>query len=353
MATRIDMDFVDAAVMGGLVLSAGGSGMARVARNRRIGALALDYGPLHLVGLDELDANAPIIVGTGVGAPGHAKAIVSLRDAARAAELLIQANPGLRPAGVMPGHVPGMNAWVTAAILGLPLVDAATNGRGHPTVKMGGMGLSSRSDFAITQAGAGGDDNDRLEIVVRGNLTKTSTVMRAASVQNGGLIAAVRGPFDVALVRSGGAPGAMSFSVRLGRAMLSVPAGRARIKVAAEVLGGEIVVEGKVEENTVRYEDGFDVGRIVVNGNAGRIALHVYNEFMAASSGEQRLWTFPDMMASFDPASGDPVAISELPVGRDVTIVAGPQSAFPVGASARDPSVFPEVEQKLGISLTP
>ena len=233
MPVALDRDALAAAILGGLVLSAGGSGMARAERNRRIGEQALDYGPLAMVGLDELPDEAGIIVATGVGAPGYAKAVTSLRDSVQSARMLIAATGGAMPAGVMPGHVPGLMAWMQAAVLGIPLVDAATNGRGHPTVKMGGMGLASRPEVAVTQAGCGGAADDRVEITVTGSMAKTSTIMRAASVQNGGSLYATRGPFTAAFVRKGGAPGAMGFAARLGRAMLDAAPGQARVEAAA------------------------------------------------------------------------------------------------------------------------
>lgn len=353
MPVKLDLDALEGAVLGGLVLSAGGSGVKRGERNRRIGEQALDYGPLTMVTLDELEDDAGIIVATGVSAPGFAKAITSMRDSIQSAEMLIAATGGRKPAGVMPGHVPGLMAWMQAAVLGIPLVDAATNGRGHPTVKMGGMGLASRPEVAVTQAGCGGAVDDRVEIVVSGSMAKTSTIMRAASVQNGGSLYATRGPFAAGFVRKGGAPGAMSFATNLGRAMLDKPAGFARVEAAAAFLEGEVLVVGRVEANDVRYDGGFDVGRVIVAGDGGRVTLHIYNEYMAADRDGVRVRTFPDMMGSFDPATGAPIAINEMPVGREVAIVSGPRSAFPVGAGATDPAVFPEVEEKLGVALAP
>lgn len=353
MPRLLDRAFLEEVVVGGLVLSAGGSGMGKAERNRRLGEIALDYGPLPMVAVDELADDAGVIIATGVGAPGYAKAVTALRDSIQSARMLIAATGGRTPGGVMPGHVPGLMAWVQAAVLGIPLVDAATNGRGHPTVKMGGMGLASRPDIAVTQAGAGGAPDDRVEIVVTGSMSKTSTIMRAASVQNGGSIYATRGPFAASFVRTGGAPGAMTFAAKLGRAMMDAAEGTARIEACAKALRGEVVVVGRVEGHDVRYEGGFDLGRVVVSGDGGRITLHIYNEYMAADRDGQRRWTFPDMMGSLDPRTGNPIAINEMPVGTEVAIVAGPRTAFPVGAGATDPAVFPEVEEKLGVPLAP
>jgi hypothetical protein len=238
-----------------------------------------------------------------------------------------------------------------AAVLGVPVLDATTNGRGHPTVKMGGMGLAARPEVRITQAGCGGAADDRVEIVVSGGLAKTSTIMRAASVQNGGMLYATRGPFSVRLVREGGAPGALSFAERLGAAMRGADSGLARVEAAAAALCGEVLAHGPVASVDVVYGGGFDVGTVAVADPRGRIVLHVYNEFMAADRDGERQWTFPDMIGSLDPATGDVVAINEMQPGRPVAIVAGPRTAFPVGASARDPGVFGEVEEKLGVKL--
>jgi DUF917 family protein len=72
---------------------------------------------------------------------------------------------------------------------------------------------------------------------------------------------------------------------------------------------------------------------------------------MAADRDGKRLFTFPDMIGSLDPATGEPIAISELKPGRAVAIIAASRRNFPVGAGATDPAVFPEVEEKLGVAL--
>ena len=150
MARPLTVDDIEPALIGGLFLSAGGSGKAAVARGRALGRMALNYGVVSFAALDELDPTAPIITATAVGAPGFAEWPVIPRDSIDAARRLV-ALIMEQPAGVICGHVPGFNAWLVAAALGLPYVDAASNGRGHPTVKMGGMGLASRPEISIIQ----------------------------------------------------------------------------------------------------------------------------------------------------------------------------------------------------------
>src|ERR1700719_2356917 len=187
MARMLTADDVETGLVGGLFLSAGGSGRNAVDKNRGLARMALDYGGARLVGLDELDPDATIITATAVGAPGFANWAIKPRDSINAARRLIE-RLDRPPVGVICGHVPGFNAWLVAAALGLDYVDAASNGRGHPTVKMGGMGLASRLDLSITQIASSGSEAQQsgFAIVAEGDIVRTSNMMREGAVIKGG-----------------------------------------------------------------------------------------------------------------------------------------------------------------------
>lgn len=340
-------DDLEAALIGGLVLSAGGSGQSFLARGRALGRMALDYGRVRLVGLDELDADASIIVATAVGAPGVADPRILPRDAVDAARRLIAVS-GSKPRAVICGHVPGLNAWLVAAALGIDVLDAAANGRGHPTVKMGGMGLASRPEVSIAQVACSAAT--RLSVIAEGDMVRTSNIMRQAAVANAGLIYAARGPLRAAFIRENGAIGAITFQLALGRAMLAAT-GAKRAAAAVEFLGGALLLSGEVAHNSVAYDGGFDRGRIVVRGKGGEAVLGVYNEYMTAESDGRRVATFPDLIGTLDPATGEPVAVAELPPGSPVAVIIAHRSKFPLGKGALDPAVFGEVEAAMGADL--
>ena len=116
-------------------------------------------------------------------------------------------------------------------------------------------------------------------------------------------------------------------------------------------LGGELLVEGEVVTNDVTYGGGFDLGRMVVRGAEGEATLGVYNEFMTADIDGKRVATFPDMIGTLDPETGDVVSISESKAGARVAVIIAHRSKFPVGKGALDPAVFPEVEQAMGVDM--
>ena len=90
MARMLTLDDVQAGVVGGLFLSAGGSGRNAVEKNQSLGRMALDYGGVRLVGIDELDPRDLVITATAVGAPGFANWAIRPRDAINAARRLVE-----------------------------------------------------------------------------------------------------------------------------------------------------------------------------------------------------------------------------------------------------------------------
>ncbi len=348
---QLSPDDIDAAIVGGMLLSAGGSGRARVAQSRVFAERACASRPLNMVSVDALTPDTQVLIATGVGAPGAGKHLADPAHAVLAARNLIQAS-GATIGAVMPGHVPGFYAWLLAAELGVPLLDAACNGRGHPTVKMGSLGLSSRPEVSLYQCGAGAG----LEITLHGNMLVTSTLLRSAAVQSGGLIMACRGPLEVSFVSSAAALGAITYQLALGRAVLEAgTSGSApeRFDAALAFSGGQKLARGKIVLNTVTYQDGFDVGAItVVDDDSGQtLQLGVCNEFMTADIDGHRISTFPDLQAAMDPHTGEVVAISEMAVGTDVAIFSVAKGKLPMGAGIYDPAVYPDVEARMGLRI--
>lgn len=352
-AAAADREMLEAALQAGLLLSAGGSGRSSIARHREIGEAALAKGEVRFASVHDLDDDEQLIVGTGVGAPGQAKKNVGPEDCIAAARLLI-ASTGLKPAGVIPGHVPGFYAWLQAAELHVPVVDVAANGRGHPTVKMGGMGYAARPDLTITQAASSGSagNGSVLRVVAEGNIAATSSILRQAAVQNEGLIMAARGPLSAGWVREHGAVGAISFQLGLGQCMIdSGKSGEQRLEAIVKFTGGMLAGIGEVTANNVEYNQGFETGEIRIRSGNDEIVLGICNEYMTASRGGARIATFPDLIATADPRGGDALSISELKLGSAVAVIVASKRNFPIGAGVLDPGVYPEIEQRMGSQI--
>lgn len=108
---------------------------------------------------------------------------------------------------------------------------------------------------------------------------------------------------------------------------------------------------GEVVSNDVAYGSGFDLGRLTLRTAQGMLTLGVYNELMTATLDGERIATFPDLLASIDPITGEPVSISELVLGVEATIIVADRGRIPLGAGVFDPAAYPDVEKAMGEEL--
>lgn len=345
----LDRDLLEAAVAGGSFYGGGGGGSPET--GLQMGRLALSLGDPRLASLDDLSEDAVLVTTSAVGAPAaagrHAKAYHYLR----AVELLIKFS-GLSIEGFITNECGGLasvNGWVQAAAFGLPVVDAACNGRAHPTGAMGSMGLHRVPGYVSLQVAVGGsaEQATQLEVFARGGVEKASNTIRQAAVQAGGLVAVARNPVKARYVRENGAPGAIRRCIEVGKSMLEA-AGKspmAAIEAAAEAAGGTIACTGEVVRKDLETTGGFDVGRVVVEGG---YELVFWNEYMTLERQSERLATFPDLMTTMDARTGFPLSSAEVQVGGRIAVVVVPRASLILGAGVKDKSLYGVVEQVTG-----
>ena len=347
----LDLHAVHAAVAGGSVLAAGGGGW--VDHGMLVGTTAVQYGTPRLATLDELDPDAMLATVSAIGAPAAVGWEMRPGDYVRALQLLMEAvpEPIIGTVTAQNGSSTTCNGWVASAVLGTLVIDAAGDGRAHPTGKMGSFGLAADDDYQTVQAVAGGNrSEDRyLEVVTRGTVRHTASVLRTAADQSGGFISCARNPLPASFVAEHAAVGAISFALALGEAILAVQDKGARrmIEVTAEHLGGRLIAEGAVRSRELRTENAFDIGTIVV----GELELGFVNEYLTAESGGERLATFPDVLATLSLQTGRILSIANLREGDEVAILHVPKANVPLGDGVKEPSVYPEVEAMLGKPL--
>ena len=348
---ELDLRAVHAAVAGGSILAAGGGGW--VDHGLLVGSTAVQFGTPRLATLDEVDPGAMLATVSAIGAPAAKDWQMLPGDYVRALTLLMEAvkHPIVGTVTAQNGSSTTCNGWVASAVLGTLVIDAAGDGRAHPTGKMGSFGLAADVDYQTVQAVAGGNraQNRYLEVVTRGTVRHTANVLRTAATEAGGFIAAARHPLPASFVAEHAAVGAISFALDLGEALLAAEerGPEAVIDAAVAHLRGAILVTGAVSAKELRTEHAFDIGRVVV----GEVELGFVNEYLTAESGGERLATFPDVLATLSTASGRIISIADIAVGDEVAVLHVPKAGVPLGDGVKEPSVYPEVEEMLGKPL--
>src|SRR5437868_9797463 len=253
------------------------------------------------------------------------------------------------------GYSTSINGWLQSAMLGIPVIDAAGDVRAHPTGNMGSMGLTSLPGYETIQVVAGGnrEQGAYLEVVAKGSVTRTSHILREASVQSGGFIASARNPIPASYVRQHAALGAVSLAISLGEAMIAAEpeGGAAVVDAITRTLKGRILGTGKISDMQLETRGSYDHARFVVAADPDPLTVYVLNEHMAVDGGGRRLSTFPDVIALLSTQTGQPIAVEHTKIGQEVTLLAVDRSVLPLASGVTDPQVYPEVEALMGIEL--
>jgi DUF917 family protein len=356
MGRILTLDDLDFALRGGAVFAAGGGGWTE--HGRMLGHAAVTIGRPELVGIDELADDDLVATAAAIGAPAGTTDWEMLGvDYARAVSL-VQERLGRPLAGLMIGQN-GMsstvNAWLPAALLGMKVVDAVGDIRAHPTGDMGSIGMASSPEPMI-QAVAGGSRSRGayIETVAVGATALASPILRTAAHMSGGFIASCRNPLPASYVKSHAALGGISIALALGAAIRDAePGGGAAVKSAiCEAAGGRILATGRVLHKRVAYTpEAFDIGTIALDtGALEPMTLHVMNEYMAVTIGDQRLASYPDLIATLDP-QGRPVSVGSVEQGAELAILHIDKARLPLSSSVSDPAVYEIVERALGMEM--
>jgi len=342
---------VEAAAWGGAFLGGGGGGWP--ADGISAGRRALEIGAPRLVPLTELPPDALVVTVSMVGAPGAPERFVRPEDFAEAVTLLNGRLDGRIGALITSenGGTASLNGWFQSAVTGIPVADAACDGRAHPTGLMGSMGLDRDGSYRSIQCAVGGNPatGRRIEVVVQGSLAVCDRMVREASVEAGGLVAVARNPVSPAFVAENGAPGAITHAIALGEIILDKRSagGQAVARALAAELGGRVLARGPVRDYALETRAGYDVGRLRVED----VELTFWNEYMTAERSGERLATFPDLITTLDAATGLPLVSAELTDGREVIAMTVPKARLILGAGVKRSESLAPAEAAVGRGL--
>lgn len=351
---RLNTHLAEAAVLGGAVLGGGGGGSIDEGLQRA--TLAVRLGSPVLKSLEEINEDDLVVTASAVGAPAAAEIFVRPVDHIRSFQLLMERCRD-RLTGIIAnenGASSGVNGWLQAAALGLPVIDAPANGRAHPTGLMGAMGIHRLKDYVSLQTAVGGNPETGryLELVVQGQLEITANLVRQASIQAGGVVAVSRDPISAAYLKGHAAPGATSQAIRLGEAVMEArtKGPNAVINAIVSEMGGAIACQGEVMERRLETVGGYDVGVVIVEGDRC-CELSFWNEFMTLEADERRQATFPDLITLLAADSGLPISSAEVREGQRVSVLLVPRDRLILGAGVRMPETIAEAEKAVGRPL--
>lgn len=339
-------------LLGGWFLGGGGGGLPQ--GGQEILKLALETGPVKFVSLDELEDDALLVTASLVGSPASPNSCVAEHHYRQVYDSFRAADP--RPIAAFVTNENGghsiTNGWMAAALTGLPMVDAACNGRAHPTGVMGAMGLHALEGYRSVQTAAGGKGPSEISLTVSGTVEQTSAAVRNAATLAGGYVTVLRNPATAGYFRENAAVGCISQAMEVGRVWQEHMTSPDQLLTA---LGGLLdcreLGRGVIEQVELKIEGGFDVGLVSIQTDGGLLYVDFMNEYMTAEQEGKRLATFPDLLTLIDRETCLPVCSAQLQKGRQVSVVSVPRARLKLGRGMFLPELFAPCEKALGKKL--
>lgn len=324
---RIEATDVGAIARGAAILGAGGGGdpwlgsmMAREAIER--------HGPVDVVDPYDVEDDAFVLPVAVMGAPTVIVEKPPAGDEFRRTFSALERATGRQVTHVACLEVGGLNSMtpiVSAAMTGLPLVDADGMGRAFPELQMVLLSIDGVSCSPMAMA----DEKGNTVVLDTVDNAWAERIARSATVDMGCSATIALYPLMGREARQSLVPRTLSLAHELGTLVES--AREAHLDPAVEIAahaGGQVLGRGKVMDVQRRTVGGFARGRARLHGveeSAGSsIELDFQNEHLVARVDGQVSASVPDLICVLDADTGEPVTTEAMRFGFRVSIVALP-----------------------------
>jgi DUF917 family protein len=319
---------LEALAIGAAILGTGGGGNPYIAKLRALEELKRGH-EVRLIGLEELDDDAVVLAVGGIGAP--AVSIEKLEQGSEGVRVLrcLEEVLGVKVDALISAEIGGGNGLepiMTAAPLGLPIVDADGMGRAFPEMQM-----TTFSIYGHRSTPAAICDEHGNIVFFKHAVSEVwfERLARATVVSMGGTAIGAEQPMRGAYVKRAGVPGTVSQAIRLGYLVLEANALHASAipRICAEEHGIHLI-DAKIVDLKRHLRGGFSVGTLLLEGidaHAGtRAQIDFQNEFLTFERAGRIEACVPDLIVILDVDTGHAITTDVLRYGQRVAVLALP-----------------------------
>lgn len=216
-------------------------------------------GKVNMISVEEAKKFGPdalFITISGVGSPASKESYRGDDAYSRIIEIaksLQKDNPSLPQGeirGLLPSEMGGSSSFgpfMTSALLGIPVVNTACDGRAHPFGGMGSLGLQALSRPVIQVACGGNPQKNRyLEVSVIAPVDAAAEVIRTSASNAGGLVVVARNPVDHPYLERTSAVDCYSLAEAIGREFNGAAQAEEKLNRVCAVVKGGIIAAGTV-----------------------------------------------------------------------------------------------------------
>jgi DUF917 family protein len=319
---------IEAIAIGAAILGTGGGGNPYIGRLRVQQELKRGRR-VDVVTLAELADDASIVAVGGIGAP-----VVGIEKLRQGEECLravqaLEAMLGRPMDAVIAFEMGGSNSMapmVTAAQLGVPVVDGDGMGRAFPELDMTTFSIYGHASVPAALA----DDKGNVVIVTQAISEKwVERLGRTAAITMGGSAGMAIAPMSGAFAKRFAVPNTLSQAQGLGQAVLNANTLHQNpIDMICARESGRRLFDGKIVDLQRRLEGGFARGEITLEGfgpHAGTSAkIDIQNEFLVMRVGGVVQICVPDLILVLDHDTGHAITTEVLRYGQRCAVVGLP-----------------------------
>ncbi len=339
---EIDVADLDDIARGAGILGTGGGGDPYLGKLLAEAAITR-HGPVTLVAIDEVPADAVVVPVSMLGAPTVSTEKLPNGTETLAALRALEQARGITATHLVPIEIGGMNSLVPLALAaetGLPVVDGDAMGRAFPEAQ---MVLPTLAGIPASPMAVADDKGNTLMVNAVSSLW-AERIARAACVATGCSVFTADTVMTGAQLPDGLVAGTLTLSARLGSAVRTARADHANpITAVTDLAGGVHLITGKVTDVHRATTGGFARGGATVAGQDAELRLSFQNEYLLATRDDEVLATTPDLVCVLETDTGEPITTESLRYGNRVTVVGlpcDPRWTTPAGLELVGPRYF-------------
>jgi DUF917 family protein len=339
-----DIDVADLGdiARGAGILGTGGGGDPYL--GRLLAEVAITrHGPVTLVAVDEVPADAVVVPVSMLGAPTVGTEKLPNGTETLAALRALEQARGISATHLVAIEIGGMNSMVPLALAaetGLPVVDGDAMGRAFPEAQ---MVLPTLAGITASPMAVADDKGNTLMVNAVSSLW-AERIARAACVATGCSVYTADTVMTGAQLPDGLVAGTLTLAARLGAAVRTARAEHADpIAAVTDLAGGVHLITGKVTDVHRATTGGFARGGATVAGQDAELRLSFQNEYLLATRDDEVLATTPDLVCVLETDTGEPITTESLRYGNRVTVVGlpcDPRWTTPAGLELVGPRYF-------------
>ncbi|MFK8029847.1 MAG: DUF917 domain-containing protein [Gammaproteobacteria bacterium] len=287
---------------------------------------------VNVIKADELDDDALVVSIAGIGAPTVLVEHLQAKDVCRSLLEKMEKHLGRKVDAIIPAEVGGLNSIIPLALgaqAGLPVIDADGMGRAFPHIEMVTFSVyGSRACPMVLENELG----DSIIIDHATSDRKVEDIARVVTGTLGAMVYSMLYPMSGADVKTKAILGSMSSCLEIGR---GIRQSRTEFDDPFEGLmnilhrpekgrHARILFDGKIVDISRETRDGWHFATIVMRGLDNpddEFLIETQNEYLTARKNGEIVCIVPDLIATLDRESAEPVTGEKLKYGQRLKII--------------------------------